>query len=373
MAVTISTSPAYPAAGQPVTLIATADLTDGFVAGMLVDITGASTANNKRVTLASVEAKRLTLTASDTLTTETASSTLTGAFWGLSGDATNVVTFDAVGEYSLAMYEHFVWEGIGGAYESDPLSAPQKRLLSRSTTTVYVGDYVTLPIEPVNGHGSTLRLLVVGDTVRGAELVNPKTEFARVAALDSTVAAAVLALVGVAVTGIDVDFITDVTALCTKFTAHIIRTTGGLHGSADTTNTLLREQAYSVPTSIDRLNDLASKMIGHQRATTAGGTWHSQDDEKYSLQVAPTAKTLGQAIVLKADLRERVFERHRILTADPSSHGVADSVNTMDDPLTLPAAIVAYLDFIADDTPAIPAGEAEGIGDAQAAWGFRAA
>jgi hypothetical protein len=172
------------------------------------------------------------------------------------------------------------------------------------------------------------------------------------------------------VTGIDVDFVTDVNDICTNFAAHIIRTAGGVHNSVDTTNALLRETANSVPAAIDRLNDCAAKLTGHQQALSSGGTWHSGDDGKNTLQVAPSAKTLGQAVVLKADLRERVYERHRVQTASPASHGASDSVNDMDDPLTLPAAIAAYLDFIADETPGIPAGEAEGIGDAIAAWGF---
>jgi hypothetical protein len=346
---------------------------DGFKAGMALDITGASAVNNKRVTIARVTSSELTLSLADTLTAETATSSLVGGEYGKGGSATSVFVPDVPGEFAFQASEFFTWPGFG-SYANDPLGVPQKRLMSVATATIYVGDHLDLPIEPVNGHGSTLRIFVVNETVRGAELVNPKTELARVAALDSTVSAAVSALVGVAVSGIDVEFASDVNDLCTKFAAHIIRTAGSAHVSADTTNTLLREPAFSVPAAIERLNDLASKMIGHQRATTAGGTWHLADDEKNVLQVAPTAKTLGQAVVLKADLRERVHERHREQITDPTSHGgVGDTTNFMDAPLTLPAAIVAYLDYVADNTPSIPSGESEGLGDARAAWGFGAA
>jgi hypothetical protein len=344
---------------------------DGFKPGMVLDITGATTAaNNKRVTIANVTTKEITISLASTFTAESGTVSLVGGVYGDS-PATNTITFDVPGEYGISAAEHFVWPGIGAGYNGDPLGVPQKRLMSVATATIYVGDHLDLPIEPVNGHGSTLRIFVVNETVRGAQLVNPKTELARVAALDSTVAAAVSALVGVAVTGIDVEFASDVNDLCTKFAAHIIRTAGSAHVSADTTNTLLREPVFSVPAAIERLNDLASKMIGHQRATTAGGQWHLADDEKNVLQVASSAKTLGQAVVLKADLRERCYERHREQITDPTSHGGAgDTTNTMSAPLTLPAAIVAYLDFIASNAPSIPAGESEGIGDAQAAWGF---
>lgn len=76
--------------------------------------------------------------------------------------------------------------------------------------------------------------------------------------------------------------------------------------------------------------------------------------------------------MLKADLRERCYGRHRAQIASPACHGVSDTNNIMADPLTLPSAIVAYLDFVATNAPSVPAGESEGIGDAQAAWGFRA-
>jgi hypothetical protein len=88
--------------------------------------------------------------------------------------------------------------------------------------------------------------------------------------------------------------------------------------------------------------------------------------------VAPKAATLGEGTVLKADLRERAFERHRIQIASPACHVAPDTVNGMDPPYPLPSAIVAYLDFVATSAPSVPAGESEGIGDAQAAWGFRA-
>lgn len=443
MAVTVSFSPAYPAAGQSVKLVGTAtvgddaatewELTsvprqsalalgmvmerhpravrlrdvsltfeprddtrrrparilrpsgsfaaDGFTVGMQVDITGSSS-NDRRVEVALVEPLALSLAAGTTLIRETTTgATLTGAAFADAGGAGDVLVPDVPGEYGLTAYEVFTWPGLGGGFIGDPLSAPQRRLLSSATATLYVGGYLDLPIEPVNGHGSTLRILVVDNpvddttegVVRGAALVNPRTELARVAALDSTVSAAIAALVGVAVADVDVDFATDVNALATAYEAHRVMTGGpAVHASADTTNAMAREPANSIPAGIQRLNDLAAKLTAHQQATTSGGTWHSADDGKNTLQVGSQATTLAQAVVLKADLRERVYERHRAQTGTPASHGTADNTNTMASPLTLPAAIAAYLDFIATPTPAIPSGEAEGVGDAQASLGFTA-
>ena len=284
------------------------------------------------------------------------------------GVATQTITFDVPGEYGVTAA---AYQEIGGG-----AAGTWRKFLGTETATIHVGGYVEMPIAPVNGHGSTLRLLVVNDTVRGAELVNPATELARVAALDATVAAAVTALEGVAVNSLDVDFVTDVNTLCSKISAHIILTSLGgsfVHAVADTTNTLLRETANSLPGALDRLNDAASHFVAHQQATSAGGVWHSGgDDGKNLLQVAPKAATLGEGTVLKADLRERCYGRHRAQIASPACHGVADTNNIMAPPLTLPSAIVAYLDFVATNAPSVPAGESEGIGDAQAAWGFRA-
>jgi hypothetical protein len=346
---------------------------DGFKPGMVLDITGATTAaNNKRVTIAKVTTKELTVSVASTFTAESGTVSLVGGVYGDS-PATNTITFDKPGEYTVSAAEHFVWPGIGAGYNGDPLGVPQKRLMSTTTATIYVGDHLDLPIEPVNGHGSTLRIFVVNETVRGAELVNPKTDLARVAALDSTVAAAVSALEGVALNSLEAaSLVADVNTLATAFEAHRIRTSGSVHNSADTTNALLREIANSTPAAIDRLNDMTSKIIGHQQALSSGGLWHNSDDGKNVLQVAPSAKTLGQAVVLKADLWERVYRRHVAQTASPPSHTSADATNDVTPVVSgsLSYAIVQYLDFIASSAPSIPAGESEGIGDAQAAWGF---
>lgn len=288
----------------------------------------------------------------------------------VNGTIVNTFTPDAPGEYGFQALEYHNTEP-SGAYASDPLSQARHDLKSVYAATINVGTTLDLPIVPVNGHSSTLRITVVGDHVRAAALVEPATDLARMAALDTTVAAAVSALVGVLVTGIDVDFDEDVNDLCEKFTDHIILTTGSVHFEADLTNTLIREPAYATASGINRLNELSSKFAGHREATLTGGDWHDSDDNKDVLAVAPFATTLAEAIVLKADLRERGYERHRVLTANPDSHGNPDNTNAMPNPLPLPVAIVAYLDFISNNAPDIPAGEGEGIGDAQAAWGFR--
>jgi len=209
--------------------------------------------------------------------------------------------------------------------------------------------------------------------VRAAELANPLTETARLAALDPTVAAAVTALVGVTVANLDVDFVTDVNAMALAYERHrILVGIPNVHNSADSTNAMLREDSASIPAAIARLNDLAQKFTNHRVATSAGGAWHNADDESSTLQVAPGATSLGEAVVLKADLRERGLERHRVIVGASSAHDSADTTNTMSDPLPLPSAIVAFLDYVAAASSAV-AGEPEGIADAVAGLGFRSA
>ncbi len=350
-------------------------VTDGFAVGQSLTITG-TTSNNITVTVAAVAGDTITLADGETLTDETALASLTGGTFGSNGAATDAIVFDVPGDYGITGHEYLAIPALGGAYDSDPLSVAQRRYIGPASATIHVGGYVEIDIAPVNGHGATLRLLVVDSDdgrgmVRAAELVNPATELARQATLDATVAAAVQAMVGLEVNEIDVDFVTDVNNLASAFAAHILLTTGSVHASADSTNALLTEPANSVPAAIARLNDLAARIAGHQRAGTSGGTWHAADDGKNTLQVPPSATSLAQAVVLKADLRERVYERHRAQTASPASHGAADNTNAMTAPKKLPSAIEAFLDFVAGGSASIPSGEAEGVGDAQAAWGFR--
>lgn len=366
-AVTLTSKPAF------ITRTQGSFVADGFAVGAAIAISGTAS-NDRQVTLAAVSALALTLAAGDVLVSESVTAAIQSAYQPI-GNPSNVIAFDVPGEYTVSAREYFVCPAIG-AFPGDPLGVEQKILKSTASFTVNVGANLDLPIAPTNGHASTLRITVIGDTVRAAALVEPATELARVAALDSTVAAAVSAMVGVAVNSLDEDFITSVNNACTAFAAHIILVGGfsNVHNSADATNTLLREAATNTPTAIARLNDWAAKMIGHNEALSSGGTWHNTDDTLNTLQVAPIATNMGEAVVLKADLRNRVYRRHIAQIASPAVHDNADSTNTLAAPAagTLSDLFVKYLDFIADETPSAAAGESEGIADAQAAWGFRA-
>jgi hypothetical protein len=294
----------------------------------------------------------------------------TGLIVDENGDPTNEIVFDVPGSYGIHSHDFIRYTGIP-AFPGDVAGTPRDVLVATQTGTVYVGATADLPIITTRGDGATLRLVLSDTLVMSAELVDPTTEIARVTCLATTVVAALAALVDVAVTALDVDFVTDVNALCTAFAAHIVlEGAGPVHAAADTTNTMRREPANSVDAAIVRLNDLFDRMDGHFQSRSSGGTWHVTDDGK-NVPVTAPATSLAGATVLKADLRERCYERHRVLVSTPAVHGAADNTNTMAAPLPLAAFIVAFLDELVNATPTSPAGEQEGAVDIGRLLGFK--
>lgn len=284
------------------------------------------------------------------------------------GNAVAVFTPDVPGEYGVTSYNY-------QELCPDPATGIILKLLGTTATTINAGGYADLPIVPVNGHKSTLRLTVVGDYVRAAELINPATTIARNAALDATVAAAVEALVDVTVAGLDSDLETNANDLRTNFEAHRQRVGSGpsYHLAVDWVDTMVAQASRSNQYAIGATQDAAFKIVGHLRKEAGGTQWHSEEDSENVLAVSPRCATLEQATVLSADLRERVYERHRILSSltTPASHIGADALNALAAPGLLTTAIVAYLDYVVDNNPSAAAGEAEGLADASAKYGFR--
>jgi hypothetical protein len=279
-------------------------------------------------------------------------------------------TPDVAGVYGLRACIIRVRDGTGGAHLDDPMGVPSRRLVASVDDSLYVGQAMDLPIRTLLGHGATLRLIVVNATIRSAELVDPLTDISRVAILDASVVAALAALVGVGTAAgvLDVDFATDVDDLRTKYLAHL---TDGAHAGSDTTNITTREAVVgAIVESINVLNDLYDAMAGHMHAGTGGGTWHGVDDG-YNAPLTGKARTLAEAIVMKADLRERVYERHRVQTGSPTVHpDGTDTTNTMAAPLPLPATIVAVLDAVAHAAPTAPTGEQQGVANLEHLFGF---
>ncbi len=271
-------------------------------------------------------------------------------------------TPDVAGVYQLSAFVIAIDPG-NGDYEGDPMGAPRRTVETVVDGAVYCGAQMDLPIRTQAGHGATLRLVVAGATVRAASLVSPLTELSRVAALDFAVVVALTGLVGIGTTAMDAEFVADVRVLRAAYEAHRVLTTGSpeVHTAADLTNVMRRETPTAMAAALATLNDLYDQLLGHTTAGALGGTWHTNDDG-INVPLCGKATGLGSAVVLKADLRERVLRRHRTqVGVDPVKvHGSADGASTIAAPLPLPVLIVAYLDAIALALPTAPTGEEQG-------------
>jgi hypothetical protein len=338
---TISTTPAYPLPGEEVTLSRTGGI-------------GSYT-----------EYELLSVPSRSTLTT--------GLLRTNSGAASDTFKPDVQGAYSFRALEYVEYSGAGGSSPTDVAGQARRELRGSQTGTVYACASLELPILTTIGHSATLRLRVHGSTVREAEILKPSTEVARMAALQADVVAALEGLVGVTTTKglLGEDFVDDVQALATRFNLHA-HTEAGVHGAADDTNIPRRQAGDSVSGALDQFNDLWDTIMGHLRTNAGGGEWHLHDDGK-NLPVTGKASSLASGVVSLADLRERVYERHRVQVASPEVHGLADDAlgSRMSDPLPLTVCIVAYLDALAAESPTAPSGEQQGVADLAHGFGFK--
>jgi hypothetical protein len=274
-----------------------------------------------------------------------------------------IATFkpDVQGAYGIRGYEYrdiYLPEDAGGPSDGSAM----RRLMGFQDGTVYVTAALDLPIQTVLGHHAVLRLYVHNATVRGAQFHKPSTDQAKVAIQQSTVVAAVAALVGVTASmgSLMEDFVSDVRALGEKYDTHI-KIAGGVHNSADTTNVAKRQPAYSVPAALDQLMELADVMLEHMRPRSGPGAWHNADDTK-NLPISHRSPIFPNALVALAEIRE-LYEKHRVQIASPNSHDGPDNGvgSTMPAPLPLTACIVAFLDAVASQSLSVPTGVQPGV------------
>lgn len=289
------------------------------------------------------------------------------------GDAAlRTITFDQPGEYAFRAYDFRDVLGLPG-WEGDPSGAWRRELVGTQTGTIYVGEYVELPIVTAPGHGAALRLQINNETVRAAVLIEPTTEVARVAILDSAVATALTGVVGITVANLGTQLQTGVDDLRTRYEAHRILTAAGVHADTDTTNVVDRDAVNSQEAAIEALNYLRPIVLAHAQTTGIGGgvgaPWHTVEDWK-NVPCAAPAIDVPSATVVLCDLRERFYERHRVQVAAPASHGAADGTNTLTAATTLDILILAYLDAIVALDPSAAVGESEGAADAAHRYGF---
>lgn len=108
----------------------------------------------------------------------------------------------------------------------------------------------------------------------------------------------------------------------TDYEAHRVLTAGGVHGAADSTNTITAANATDTATRIALANDLRTKYEAH-RIRTSGGVHGAADT--VDVITAPVATDDATALMLALDLKAK-YNAHRVLTAG-AVHGAADSAN----------------------------------------------
>lgn len=286
------------------------------------------------------------------------------------GDYVNEFVPDAAGRYAFTAYVYQQYSGVT-SFSGDPVGSAREVMVASETGNVDVTSTNELPIVTTGGHGATLELRVNGTTITAASLVDPRSDASRVAALGSAVVSALAALVGQASTAIGGDIATQATDLRTKFEAHRVLTAGSVHSNADTKNIVQAFSASSKDYGIQLANELHDKILAHmQQGASASPRFHTVDDGK-NVPLAARAVDLGSATVLLADMRRRVYERHRAQTSSPTVHGVADATNVLTAATLLENLIVAYLDALAVNTATVATGEAQGAFDLAQSHGFR--
>lgn len=367
---TLTTSPIFPAEGDAITLTATGDLGTTFV----FEIT--SVPPTSTVSLGFLASRTLTAAETAGPIADTAQSIANNDIIG------NSFTADVAGEYGISVYEFTETLGFTAGHDTDPSADARFDLRSIGAFTIDVGVNMDLPIRTAGDDAVTLRLQVVGSTIRVASIVDALTEKSRVAALQSAVTAALTALVGVAVSALGADLQTNVNDLRTVFNAHRAQIAGpDSHSVADTVNTVRVVDALSQNDAIDLLNETRAALIGHLRDSSSQGAglrWHEHVTNADDLKNGPVvdeARTLAEATVLLSELRFRVYDRHRLEDDDTPGeapvHDEEDTANTLASSATLlDDAIIAYLDAIAEVSPTTPTGEPPGAQELTHRYGF---
>jgi hypothetical protein len=168
----------------------------------------------------------------------------------------------------------------------------------------------------------------------------------------------------VAVTSLDDTLTTSVTELRTKYEAHRVHSS---HAGSDTVNVMGREAPYVNRSAREALNEVHDKLLAHM--TT--GAYHASDDNR-NVPLCGKAGNDGEAVVLAAELRFRVYDLHRVQNSSPASHTApGDTTNTLTSAKPLAATIRDYLIALSNTTA--PTGEQSGAVVAMNLFGFKRA
>lgn len=242
---------------------------------------------------------------------------------------------------------------------------------------VNVCSALVLPI--VTPFGSLTLSVVVGtddDNIVSAELVNPTTPKAELAALDATVLAKLALIVDVAVASVGPALPAKVGAMGVAIDAHFRDSTAHPIGGgfqADSINAYNESTPYDIAEAVQKLNKIREAFRRHAlNSTTSSIHWHNSSDDTKNVPIIGPAGSVGDAVVLYADMW-RCYEAHRVQTASPAVHPASDVTHTLGSIDPLSDLIKAVLTYMADETPAVPAAENQAQVEAISLYGFQEA
>lgn len=336
---TVSISPTYPVAGELTTLSATGTIGTSFEYEVL------SVPSDSDIALGVLTVR---------------------------GSTVDYFTPDVDGVFGIRAFEYVDFSGAAGGVGGQA----RRKLIDTQDASVYVGTELVLDVRTKRGDGASIVLNVANDTVREVTIEDTTTERARLAAIQTSVTTALSDMEDEPASSLGENLVTRVKDLRAKYEAHRVLTASSVHaGSGDSTHFIEAQPSESIEGAIALLNELSEQIALHMTVRpTPSGFWHTVSDTK-NVGIVEKASTLSQAIVLEADVSERMYERHRAQTASPASHGnspTGDGTNPLATaPTKLSLAIVAYLDAIAAQYPTAPTGENQGNVTASHAYGLR--
>jgi len=361
MAVTLATTPQYPAAGRAVRVDFTVTGDGNYLRGYYTD---APVGSEARATLERSGASRAEAFVTDA-----------GKPWTFTPDIGGVYTFQ-IEQITKGASDY------GGGYQDSPDGFLTETVIGSSTVTLSVGQRVTQRVG-FGGDTATLTLFVIGDTVRPSSfdlhgftspaLDDAKTDKSKTAALNSGVLGAVAGLANQTTTALLDNFVTVFDNLATVFAAHASSVV--FHINADTDNQLdtpdlnpdspegLRQSVLKLLTLLDRhmRNDDggSSTSLGGTGTAVAGAGYHHDNKTDWTnavLSVGSGNGTLDTFVAL-ADAW-RAYNGHFGLGP---VHEYVDVVNA---PTALPPLLNLHRLFLAElqkQSPTAPASVNSGV------------
>lgn len=339
---TITASPAYPLAGETVTISQTFAISEA-------DFVDAS---NVIVNILSVPPE---------------STLATGVL--VDDDGLPIATFvpDVPGDYELQSSAYSAYS-TPALYGDDAASFETQTQEVNENITVSVGTRMDLPIRTIFGESMTLRLGVVDSTIRTAELLDPVGIVAADCIQSESVIAALEALIDETAATIGPALDGTLAILANVYNDH--REEAGVHESDDTTNVYVTTLPRSPQDDIRQVNMLRAMLSAHMlNASAAPVAWHLEDDTA-NTPIVPAATTMAEAVVLYADLA-RCYEAHRLQISLPSSHADPDTTNEIGDMDLLTLLLIEILAFIATTSPTPPDGVSAGRLQLAAQYGMK--